>query len=138
MILERYSYASDGIFGRLLEDDEKFFSYTLEHSYLTDPVLAARKPKIPPGTYECIKGSHILPGMEHDFQTYEITGVQGHTGLLFHPGNYNEDSDGCVLLGADVLYSKPKDSRWINLSEVTFNKFISSLAGIDSFTLTVK
>ena len=34
---------------------------------------------------------------------YHITGVPGRTLILIHPGNYNRDTKGCILLGAEFI-----------------------------------
>ncbi|MGD1831011.1 MAG: DUF5675 family protein [Spirochaetaceae bacterium] len=37
--------------------------------------------------------------------TFEITGVPDRDHILFHPGNWASDSEGCVLLGRTVAAS---------------------------------
>lgn len=126
--LIRTSLAADGIFGTLDKADGENIAVTLEHSY-------NGRPKLPPGSYTCVKGLHKL----HDgisFETFEITGVPGHTGVLFHVGNYNKDSNGCVLLGRRVVPQETGE-RMITSSKNTFNKFIDITKNIDSFVLKV-
>lgn len=123
MRLVRENCKPTGIFGSLQDDSGNVICVTLEHSY--DCV-----PKVPNGTYKCIRSIHAL----HDgvkFETFEITGVAGHSGILFHIGNYNGDSSGCVLLGKTV------NGDAITNSKVTFNKFMTMLVEVDEFTLTV-
>lgn len=125
MTLQRLEYKSDGIFGRLLDDAGGQIAVTLEHSY--DSL-----PKIPKGVYTCIRGQHKLHGMTDTFETFEITGVAGHTNLLFHWGNYNSDSEGCVLLGQSRV------GDMVATSKVTFAKFMQQMDGINQFQLTVQ
>ena len=122
--LVRKDCQSDGIFGELLnEAGEKLF-VTLEHSFEC-------KPKIPDGLYTCRLGKHRLHGMTEDFETFEIVRVPGHTGLLFHWGNFNHDSDGCVLIGADRI------GDMITRSRESFSEFMQMLSGVDEFQLKV-
>ena len=72
------------------------FMVTLEHAYFFN---GAYTPKLHNGVYTCVRGPHRLHGMIDFFSTFEITKVSGHSGILFHWGNYNEDSEGCILTG---------------------------------------
>jgi hypothetical protein len=61
---------------------------------------------IPAGRYICVRG---------DFKThknvFEITGIPGHSFVLLHPGNGDEDTEGCPLPGLSIgLYWKGKDA----------------------------
>lgn len=133
LTLTHSDYRSDGIFGALASTDGSFSCVTLEHAYLTSS--GSFGPKIPPGNYVCQRGVHQLAGMTHTFVTFEITGVAGHTNLLFHFGNFNRDSEGCILLGEAVAdYSQ---GEMITNSDATFQKFMEAQSGVDSFTLTV-
>lgn len=129
MVIRRTDFRSDGIFGLLFDDDGDQIAVTLEHSY-------DGRPKIPAGTYHCHRGQHRLHGMEHDFETFEVMDVPGHLGLLFHWGNYNTDSDGCILLGR-VMTASP--IGWmITNSRETFTRFILDRDGIEVFDLTIE
>ena len=129
--LIRKEAREDGIFGELWGEDAKDpLCVTLEHSY--DGV-----PKLPPGEYTCVRGPHRLHSMTQDFETFEITGVPGHTNILFHWGNYNSDSDGCVLLGRS-LGRAGAGYQMITSSRKAFATFMAATAGVDSFTLEVK
>lgn len=112
-----------GIFGELHAEDGSFIGVTLEHSYNL-------KPKLPPGLYKCVRGVHRLHSAS--IETFEITGVPGHTGILFHCGNSQNDSAGCVLLGDRIGTMCILDSR------PTFNRFMDLQAGINEFNLTVE
>lgn len=129
MRLTRHDYRHDGIFGILYDAEDDRIAATIEHSY----DLA---PKLPAGTYTCVRGKHRLHGMTQDFETFEVMGVPGHTGILFHWGNYNHDTEGCILLGRVVTASP---IGWmITSSRDTFERFMVDLDGIDSFQLTVE
>ena len=126
--LTRKQFRSDGIFSELCDKNGNIVAQTLEHSY-------DNLPKIPNGTFKCVRGPHRLHNMTEDFITFEITGVEGHENLLFHWGNYNKDSEGCVLLGAaDAMVG---DIEMVTSSQATFKAFMASLEGVNEFTLTV-
>lgn len=131
--LRTTDYRADGIFGTLWLDDTQFCR-TLEHAYASGDEFV---PKLPRGaTYLCKRGQHRLDHYNkgQPFSTFEITGVPGHSGILFHVGNFNKDSDGCVLMGAELVYGDP---WWISQSILTFQTFLHMTEGIDSFELEV-
>ncbi len=125
--LTRNSYASDGIFGTLTDESGSQVAVTLEHAY---PLLTTFEAKIPPGVYTCVRGEHVLHNGA-PFNTFEVTGVAGHAGILFHSGNFNKDSEGCVLLGQSVLLGA------IINSKRAFADFMSLQDGLQTFTLEV-
>ncbi len=128
MKLIREEYGKYGIFGILAHDDGEELLLTLEHAY--DHGGNTFISKVPIGTYECKRGIHQL-GDRPPFETFEITGVNGHTGILFHSGNTNADSNGCVLLGLSRNYYAVLHSR------DAFNKFMKVMEGIETFSLEV-
>jgi hypothetical protein len=74
--------------------------------------------------------------MTKPFETFEITGVPDHTGILLHPGNYDGDSSGCVLLGQNII-TQPNGIQMITNSHHAFEDVMNSLVGITEFQLTV-
>lgn len=135
LLLQRMAYQTDGVFSKLFlfVGDEQVntqpaLCVTLEHSY-------DGRPKLAPGTYLCVRGQHRLHGMTEDFTTFEITGVIGHSGILFHWGNFNKDSDGCVLLGHTIADSP--QGTMVTDSRATFAKFMKTLAGANEVQLEV-
>lgn len=131
MILRRVYSAGWGIFGHLCTDDGSKFCWTLEHAYPSVSEPGKFYAKIPAGIFYCMRGMHLLAGASAPFETFEIVGVPGHTGLLFHPGNTNLDSQGCVLLGDKIQNYAILDSR------NTFERFMKLKTGIDNFRLEV-
>lgn len=129
--LKRLHKKAEGIFSILFVDGSQF--YTLEHSFLQpdggyDAIL---QPRI----YTCQLGEHQLKHDPTPFQTYEVTGVTGHWGVLFHVGNWNKDSDGCILVGSNIdLTGVPP---MITHSEIAFKSFMTLMNNVDSFTLNV-
>lgn len=123
-LLRRKDCNPDGIFSELCDESGKAIFSTLEHSYDC-------KPKIPDGTFTCVRSKHRLHGMTEDFETFEIMGVEGHSNLLFHWGNWNKDSEGCVLIGAD------RAGNMIEHSRQSFASFMAICLGASEFELTV-
>ncbi len=130
--LERRLYRSDGIFSDLKDETGRVVAVTLEHAYPDG--LGNFKPKIPNGTFTCQRGPHRLHGMVSDFTTYEVTHVAGHDNLLFHWGNYNKDSDGCILLGRSVAFLN--GIKMVTNSRDSFDRFMASQSD-NTFQLTV-
>jgi hypothetical protein len=125
----RDSYTENGVFGVLWSDDGSFSCQTLEHAYLFhDGIL----PKLPVGIYICKRGMHQLEGMTKPFETFEITNVPKHTDILFHTGNVNADSSGCVLVGAQRIEDKE-----ILGSRAAFAALMDHLKYVDTFELAV-
>lgn len=129
LTLTRDTFTPDGVFG-VLTSGNMLLAYTLEHAYASSQNPGFYSTKLPAGSYLCVKGQHRLVGSEAPFETFEVSGVPGHSGILFHPGNTEKDSSGCILLGS----SRTPDS--ILESRIAFNRFMN-LQGGDSFTLTV-
>ncbi|MBU1003008.1 MAG: hypothetical protein KKE73_10855 [Proteobacteria bacterium] len=63
--------------------------------------------------------------------TFEVVGVPGRSAVLFHKGNTQEDSHGCILLG-----SKFADNA-VAESAPAFEKFLKLMDGHDEFHLTI-
>lgn len=131
LVLERIKSNSYGVFSRL-KDGPDTLAVTLEHAYGDKPTA-----KLLPGMYKCVRGKHRLRADGPVFETFEITGVKGHWGILFHVGNYNKDSDGCVLVGHSITTLKD-GTEMITDSRKAFKLFMDYLEGIDEFVLEVK
>ena len=132
LILKRTEFHDYGVIGELLtQDGFRKIAMTLEHSYSPE-----NQPKVPKGIYTCQRGIHRLASQRKEFETFEILKVPGHTGILFHVGNYETDSSGCVLLGDSVSYVF---LPWmLKFSRIAFTRFMSLQEGIDTFQLEVQ
>lgn len=87
---------TDGIFGRFTIGSTGLWTIERDRN---DPLF---KP-FPPGDYIC-KPTYFYRGK---YPTWEITGIvdaEGHvhTRVLFHKGNWEDDSEMCVVLGEQV------------------------------------
>lgn len=125
--LDRFEITSEGAFGILLHRGE-FVAFTLERTYENpgEPVV-----KIPPGTHSCTLTEYHHGG----YKTYEIK-VFGHTRLLFHAGNFEDDSDGCILLGSKIGVLDGKAA--VLESRAAFERFMAAAGGVASFELEVR
>lgn len=126
--LIRLEEAEDGTLG-VLKIDKGVFCFTLE---LPDRLNEVSRSSIPAQQYRCER--IVSPRFG---ETYEILNVPGRTHILFHPGNKEEDTDGCVLLGESV--GKLMGKKAILNSRPTFNKFMKVMdAEGNSHHLTIK
>lgn len=132
LTLRRKDFTIDGIFGVLENESGQIIAATLEHAYPYDCFGGLFKSKIPNGIYICQRGMHTLERIKEPFETFEITGVVGHTHILFHVGNTNMDSEGCVLLGTE------KWNEMVIKSRDAFNKFMQLQTDVNIFSLVVK
>ncbi len=85
---------------------------------------------IPAGEYFCRRF--------HGFKwpdTFEIV-VPGHTALLFHAGNVEDHTEGCILLGASV--GKLRGNRAVLNSGRTFKQFQRETKDVDGFWIDIE
>ena len=112
-----------GTFGTLLINS-KIFCVTLEPP---DELNETDISSIPAGQYMCYRySSDRYP------DTFQVMNVPNRYKILFHAGNFNEDTEGCILLG--VI----KAARAVLNSGETFKQFMEIMLGIDKFHLTIK
>ena len=116
--LVRLEKSTQGMLGVLLFDGV-IFCFTLEKD---DTFIKV-------GSYHC----QPFHGTKWP-NTYEIL-VKGHTAVLFHAGNIEADTQGCILLGATT--GKLKGDRAVLNSGDTFKKFMETLNGTAFFQLYV-
>jgi hypothetical protein len=127
-------YRADGIFGLMSMDDGTEFD-TLQHAY---PDGSGYVPKLAQGTYTCVRRMSPHFGYEV-FMVESVPDFQGKpvSYIEIHRGNYNADSDGCILLGLSI---RPIDSitQMLASSAPAFNLFMGLQNGVNEFTLTVE
>lgn len=149
--LEYTAYRPDGIFGRYTFNGDSLPMFvTLSHSYQQED--GSYLPIVLPGAdgeskiYTAIRGTHSLSN-GIPFETFEIVGIDGHTGLLFvHPGCFQKDSHGCTLCGEKVIqYDSDGDGKitsvddeMITNSRATFSKWMARMGDTQTFQLEVK
>ena len=128
MILRREIFSKDGVFGSLRTETDEEICKTLEHAYAS--FGKKYRAKIPTGEFTCVRGIHRL-SKGIPFETFEVSGIRGHSGIIFHPGNFNRDSDGCVLVGEEVR------NQALFRSRVAFVGLMHRLNTVESFVLKV-
>lgn len=95
---------------------------------------------IPPGVYLCRR--HQSPKFG---ETFLVTGVPGRSFILFHSGNTEEATDGCILVGSffGVLRVRDEDSGELTHKLATlrsrdaFDEFMAFFEGVDEWLLEI-
>jgi len=103
------------------------FALTLERQWLDNKAGVSC---IPEGTYTCKRVES-----PHFGNTFEVTDVQGRTHILFHKGNIDDDSHGCILVGEQFEFLGGSPS--VNSSKHGYNEFMALTASVDTFTLEI-
>jgi hypothetical protein len=104
--------------------DGKLQCFTLEPYHRMNRVNVS---SIPAGQYYCKPYSS---GKYPD--TWEVTGVDGRSKILFHTGNTDEDSSGCIILGSEV------DDNGVLESRKAFERIKKIIPAHKTFRLTIK
>lgn len=112
-----------GIFGVLYDSDNIQIAVTLER-------LFNEAPKIPVGSYTCQLGTFTLEGYP-PAKYYQLLNVPHCTDILIHFANYTYQLNGCIAVGENC------SNNMITNSDKTFDNFMSSLNGLQSFQLEV-
>ena len=128
MKLKRIASRADGTFGVLLGAGDEPFALTLERPWADN---AVGKSCIPAGTYTCKRVLSPKFG-----NTFEVTNVEGRSHILFHRGNVDDDTHGCILVG-EKFESWADKSVSIQASAEGFKEFLFRLEGVDEFELTI-
>jgi hypothetical protein len=104
---------------------------------------APRESCIPTGLYrvEAVESPRFGP-------TFEITKVPGRSHILFHAGNTEEDTSGCILIGDrfgvltvrdEDAVGKPVTTKWAVLdSKAAFQRFRNVVGTQQWFALDVR
>lgn len=120
-----------GQLGVLVDEAGDIVAHTMEHAYACLDDFA---PKIPAGVYTCRLGTHQLH-TTGPFQAYELQDVPGHSNILIHFGNTENDSEGCILVGDSV--GEVKGLPAVLNSRKTFDAFMVRCDGAATITLEV-
>jgi len=127
LYLVRVSQIPDGTFGVLL-DEVIPFCVTLEREWLDNE---RGKSCIPRGIYMC---KRILSPKFGN--TFEVCDVPNRSEILFHKGNLEEDSHGCILLGEQ--FEPLGGANAVLSSGKAMKEFLMRTTGVDEFILTVR
>lgn len=128
LLLLRVAYTEIGTFGVLIYNNIPF-AVTLERAWSGNKVGTSC---IPEGNYKC---SRTLSPKFGD--TFEVKEVPGRTHILFHKGNLEEDSHGCILVGEQFeFWSDGRPS--ILASKHGFEEFLNIFRHDNDFELEIK
>ena len=89
---------------------------------------------IPPGTYECFRRDTWKRRDKYG-HTYQVTGAEGRTDILFHPATWPDQLAGCISMGE---YRRQHEGKLaIMHSSNVFERFVRVLNGCDKFILII-
>lgn len=127
LTLIRIAYTKDGTFGTLLDEGIPF-ALTIEREWEDNKEDISC---IPTGEYLCRRVQSPKFG-----DTFEITDVENRTHILFHWGNTEDDTEGCVCVGEQFESYKGKAA--VLSSKKGFKEFKQRTSGLNSFMLIIK
>ena len=120
----------DGTFGVLIDEDIPF-AVTVERRWLNNKKWDGKEGScIPPGVYVCKRITSPKFG-----NTFQVTAVPGRSEILFHKGNVQDDSHGCIIIGEQFEPLNGKTA--VIASGKGFGEFLQRLSGINEFNLCV-
>lgn len=125
--LIRLEESTEGTFG-ILKIDKRVFCVTLEPE---DKLNKPNESSIPAQQYICRRAVSPRHG-----ETFRIKDVPGRYGILFHKGNLEFNSEGCILLGQYV--DKLRGNRGIKNSGDTFKAFMLEMQDETYCHLTIR
>lgn len=124
--LKRIADTENGTFGVLFDESEPF-AVTVERRWLNNK---KGESCIPNGEYVCKRIQSPKFG-----DTFEVTNVNGRDAILFHKGNLQDDSHGCILVGENFARLNGKTS--IAASGEGFAEFKDRLKDQNDFKLII-
>ena len=127
MIIKRIAETDDGMFG-VVVDGITPFALTLENMWLNN---TRNLSCIPAGEYRCERVNSPRFG-----DTFEVMNVPDRTHILFHKGNTEDNTKGCILIAEEFGYLNKKTA--ILSSSKGYGEFMQRLEGLDSFTLKIE
>lgn len=120
LLLERYEFTDNATIGKLFVNGQ-FFCYTLED----------KDRKIEEGSEEKVHGQTAIPRGIYEVvidysnrfkcQMPRLLDVSEFTGIRIHAGNFDADTDGCILVGIGVGKNRLFNSR------VAYNRLMDRL-----------
>lgn len=118
-----------GIMGVLIKADGHVpFCNTLELPWRNNTTFVSC---IPSGIYVCERVISPIKG-----ETFEIKNVYNRSDILFHKGNIDDDTMGCILLGEGFgfVYNEPA----VTGSKLAFDEFMGMMKDISEFRLDLR
>jgi len=116
-----------GTFG-VLKIQKQVFCVTLEPADLLNKTNVS---SIPAQQYWCRRIVSQKFG-----ETFEVKDVPGRTSVLFHSGNVDEHTHGCIILAQH--FGKIGKGRGVLNSGETWTKFMNRMSDVPGFHLTIR
>jgi hypothetical protein len=98
---------------------------------------------IPAGSYHLGRTVYF----KHGYETFEVIDVPGRSRILFHPGNTEIDTCGCILLGLrrgillapdpDIMGQPRQWKQAVVASREAFRRFMTGLSPVDRADLMI-
>lgn len=126
MTLKRISSDRNSTYGVLI-DNTIPFAVTLEPSWNNNKSYESC---IPAGIYSCKRIISTKFG-----NTFAITNVPDRTNIRFHKGNFQSDTEGCILIAEQ--FEQLGDKTAILQSKKGFDEFMDKLIGVNGFSLVI-
>ncbi|MCR4288580.1 MAG: DUF5675 family protein [Deltaproteobacteria bacterium] len=125
--LIRIASDNDGTYG-VLVDGLTPFAVTLERQWLDNaPNISC----IPNGTYTCKRVNSPRFG-----ETFEVMDVPNRSHILFHKGNTENATQGCILVGEQ--FESLHDKTAVLQSQHGYAEFMNRLSGSFIFILEIR
>lgn len=86
---------------------------------------------IPTGTYKALR--HVSPRFG---ETFQLQDVPGRSEILFHKGNIDDDTHGCILVGEQFNPVNGEDG--IAASKEGFAEFMATVRGLNEIEVVIK
>ena len=127
LVIKRIAMNEDGTFGVLMEGTVPF-ALTLERPWRNNMRNVSC---IPQGIYICEKYTSPKYG-----ETFQVMNVQDRNYILFHKGNIDDDTHGCIIIGEQ--YESLMGKTAVFASYKGFSEFIEKTKDIQSFKLIIR
>ena len=115
-------------YGVLVREDGIPFALILERPWLDNQRSVSC---IPVGLYRALR--HLSPRFG---ETFQVQDVPGRSEILFHKGNIDDDTHGCILVGEQFNPVNGEDG--ITSSKEGFAEFMATVRGQNEIEIEIK
>jgi len=140
LILERFAWLPDGVFGRLIFPTGETF-YTVEKPWLNNKPF---KSCIPTGVYylEQRHSPVVRTTSAGEFtEGWEVIDVHNREYIMIHPGNWPGDVEGCIAVGLDFGIYQNRQGKMTNTvtsSREAFRQVMELMDCYNAWTLDIR
>ena len=131
LTLTRIAKRADYTIGRLEDENGVKICDTLEptwRNYKGGELKVPRKSAVPEGTYPVV----VTKSKKFGKYLHLLVGVPGFEGIRIHSGNTVNDTEGCILVGQNLIKGK------VLLSRLTLEKLMRLIENEKRIFLTIK